>query len=178
MCCDTISNHLLSCLLVLLPLSALAAAAPAQGGPPPSGPSVYAAATLPDDPNRVTNLPSDSTGVLTVRVVGLESDEGTVRIELDSAQSYGRDASVRLAELPIQNRTARWTLDDVPYGTYAVALYHDQNDNDELDTNFLGRPQEAYGFSNDARGTMGPPDFEEAAFTLDGDSLSLTVTAE
>lgn len=113
-----------------------------------------------------------------VRVVGLESDEGTVRLELTTAQNYGRTGHVRHAERPIRDRTARWTLDDIPYGTYAVALYHDQNDNDELDTNMLGRPQEPYGFSNDARGTMGRPDFEEAAVTLDGDSLSLTITAE
>jgi len=42
----------------------------------------------------------------------------------------------------------------------------------------FGVPQEAFGFSNDARGSMGPPDFEEAAFTLDSDSLAMTVTVE
>jgi Uncharacterized protein conserved in bacteria len=178
MCRDTMCERLLSCLLILVSLSSLAADAPAQDGPGLSGPSVHATDALRDGPDRVTNPSSDSAGVLTVRVVGLESDKGTVRIELTTAKSYGGTGNVRLAERPIQNRTARWTLDDVPHGTYAVALYHDQNSNDELDTNVLGRPQEPYGFSNDARGTMGPPDFEEAAFTLSSDSLSLTITAK
>jgi uncharacterized protein (DUF2141 family) len=35
-----------------------------------------------------------------------------------------------------------------------------------LDTNFLGIPKEQFGFSNDARGTLGPPDFESASFEL------------
>jgi Uncharacterized protein conserved in bacteria len=162
-------NLLLSCLLVALPLCA------EQGLPSPphlGGPSADRHSHRGDRPA------ADSTGALFVRVVGLNSNDGTVRIEIDTAQSYGSTGNVRLGELPIQNRTVRWTLPDVPYGTYAVALYHDQNDNDELDTDFLGRPKEPYGFSNNARGTMGPPDFEEAAFTLSSDSLSLTISAK
>jgi len=42
----------------------------------------------------------------------------------------------------------------------------------------FGAPQEAFGFSNNVRGTLGPPDFEEAAFTLESDSLSMTITAK
>jgi uncharacterized protein (DUF2141 family) len=160
---------LLSCLLVALPLRAEQdTSTPAHRG----GPSA-------DRHTHRTDRPAaDSTGTLVIRVVGLSSNDGTVRIELDTAQSYGSTGNVRLGERPIQDRTAHWTLPDVPYGTYAVALYHDQNGNDELDTNFLGRPQEPYGFSKNARGTMGPPDFEEAAFTLSSDSLSLTISAK
>jgi uncharacterized protein (DUF2141 family) len=32
------------------------------------------------------------------------------------------------------------------------------------DKNFFGIPQEGYGFSNNARGSMGPPAFDKAAF--------------
>lgn len=160
---------LVSCLLVALPLCAEQAV---SSPPYPSAPSADRHGHRADRPA------TDSTGTLVVHVAGLTGNDGTVRIELDTAQSYGSAGNARLGELPIQNRTARWTLSDVPHGTYAVALYHDQNGNDELDTNFLGRPQEPYGFSNNARGTMGPPDFEEAAFTLSSDSLSLTISAK
>ena len=55
-------------------------------------------------------------------------------------------------------------LEELPHGTYAISLYHDKNNNDKLDTNFIGIPNEPYGFSNNARGTFGPPKFEKAKF--------------
>ena len=55
---------------------------------------------------------------------------------------------------------------DVRPGIYAVAVLHDENENDEMDFNFLGMPLEGYGFSNDAAAMFGPPSFEAAAFKL------------
>ena len=55
---------------------------------------------------------------------------------------------------------------DVTSGIYAIGLYIDANKNKKLDTNFLGIPKEQFGFSNDARGVLGPPDFESASFEL------------
>lgn len=62
----------------------------------------------------------------------------------------------------------RWTVtvSDLPPGKYAVAAYVDNNRNGRLDKNFLGMPTEIYGFSNNARGMFGPPDFSEAAFEI------------
>jgi uncharacterized protein (DUF2141 family) len=59
-------------------------------------------------------------------------------------------------------------IHDLHAGKYAIASYHDENGNGKLDTNALGIPEEGYGFSNDARGTFGPPKFSEAAFDFDG----------
>lgn len=118
-----------------------------------------------------------STGTLTVHVDGLSSNKGTVRIELTTEETYDTDGNVRADALPIHEKQAQWTVTDVPHGTYAVRLYHDEDDDGELDTNLVGVPQEAFGFSNNARGSMGPPDFRKAAFTLDTDSLSMTITA-
>lgn len=55
---------------------------------------------------------------------------------------------------------------DLPPGKYAVAVYVDDNRNGKQDKNFLGVPKEIYGFSNDARGMFGPPDFAAAAFDI------------
>lgn len=129
--------------------------------------------------NRATRQSrAGTTGILTVRVVGLETNDGSVQIALTDAEGARTDDDLYEAVLPITKNGACWTIEDVPYGTYAVQLYHDKNDNGKLDTNLFGVPQEPYGFSNNARGTMGPPDFEATAFTLDRDSLSLTITAE
>lgn len=52
-------------------------------------------------------------------------------------------------------------------GKYALAIFHDANNNDELDKAFSGIPTEKYGFSNNARGIFGPPDLVDQLFNLE-----------
>ena len=60
---------------------------------------------------------------------------------------------------------------DVPAGTYAIAVYHDLNEDGKMNTvPFVRLPLEPYGFSNDARGQFGAPSFRDAAFEVDGDT--------
>ena len=58
---------------------------------------------------------------------------------------------------------------DLPDGTYAIGIFVDANYNNEMDRNFFGVPKEQYGFSNDAKGSFGPPSFKDASFTVSGD---------
>jgi len=54
----------------------------------------------------------------------------------------------------------------IPSGTYAVAIFHDENGNDKLDTNMLGIPKEPVAFSNAKMKMFGPPKFQECAFKI------------
>ena len=56
-------------------------------------------------------------------------------------------------------------------GSYAVSYIHDENSNSELDTGTMGIPSEGYGFSNDARGYMGPPDLKDQLFELKANTV-------
>ena len=56
------------------------------------------------------------------------------------------------------------SLQDIPFGTYAISLFHDQNGNGKLDSNWIRIPKEPYGFSQNAAATFGPPKFQKAAF--------------
>ena len=76
------------------------------------------------------------------------------------------------------DRLARVTFEGVPFGTYALKVFHDENDNGKLDTNFVGMPKEAFGFSNDAMGRFGPPDFDAASFELGQPELLLEIRAQ
>lgn len=69
---------------------------------------------------------------------------------------------------PVRSGTATYSF-DLPDGVYAIGIFVDVNKNNEMDKNFLGIPQEQYGFSNNAKGTFGPPSFKEAAFTMSQD---------
>jgi uncharacterized protein (DUF2141 family) len=54
--------------------------------------------------------------------------------------------------------------DNLPSGTYAISLYHDENGNNKLDTGIFGIPQEKFGFSNNATSFAGPPSFKQCKF--------------
>lgn len=79
---------------------------------------------------------------------------------VDDARAIAR--SVRAADHALR-------FDGLPRGTYAVAVIHDENGNNRLDT-FAGVPREGYGFSNNAPVRFGPPKFAAARFDLGGDA--------
>ena len=105
---------------------------------------------------------------LTIEIHGLQSDLGSVAVALfDSAESFERRTDAIASQtLAPRDGYATWNVADLPAGTYAVAVYHDLDDNGELDRTTLGPPAEPYGFSNDARRTFGPPGFDSAAIEL------------
>ena len=67
----------------------------------------------------------------------------------------------------------KYTFKSLPKGNYAVAIYQDENNNDNCDKNFLGVPIEPYAFSNDFRPKLSVPSFKDCSFILD---KSKTVT--
>ena len=99
---------------------------------------------------------------------------------LESAAQYDAgDSSFRSNEtVPIHDSKASVTFEQIPYGTYAIKIFHDENSNGELDTNFVGFPKESFGFSNDAMGKFGPPTFEQAKFEIAQPKLELTIHAK
>lgn len=83
--------------------------------------------------------------------------------ESSASESTGADPSFR------------YTFENLPYGNYAVAIYHDDNGDERLNRGIFGIPAEGYGFSNDAPVSFGPPDFEDAVFVLDGTDLTIQI---
>ncbi|MCP9236920.1 DUF2141 domain-containing protein [Lewinella sp. JB7] len=55
----------------------------------------------------------------------------------------------------------------VPGKAYAIAVFHDLNDNGELDTNFLGLPAEPWALSRPLRSWFRRPRFAEMSFVYD-----------
>ena len=75
----------------------------------------------------------------------------------------------------IQKTQAQCDFADIPPGTYAITVIHDENMNGELDTNLMGIPTEGYGFSNTSIDEFGAPAFSAARFRYDGQNLNLTI---
>lgn len=117
---------------------------------------------------------SSSASTLTVRIVNARNANGVVRIALfQSAEGFPGDASKALrtqpAKIDPQTLTAQVVFSELPQGTYAVIIFHDENGNGKLDKNLVGIPKEGYGASNNPAKKMRPPTFDEAKFSLTSD---------
>ena len=91
---------------------------------------------------------------------------GTVSFLLfDSPNTFGdlRDP-VKTIVCPLDNRET-YRIENVPPGEYALMVYHDENNNEQIDKNFIGIPKEPLGFSNRYE-PKGPPSYSRAAFVL------------
>lgn len=71
---------------------------------------------------------------------------------------------------------ARCVFRSVKPAVYAVAVLHDENNNDKMDKSFFGSPKEGYGVSNDAKpGTFSGPKYRAATFRYDGKPKRITI---
>ncbi len=118
-------------------------------------------------------------GSVSIEVDGLRSDRGEVRGALYASRDGWAEEGRQIATCaaPVRGHTATCVLEDVPPGQYAFAFLHDEDDDGQLDRNFIGIPDEGFGFSNDARPGLGAPSFESARFTHDGPATDLVVHA-
>lgn len=111
---------------------------------------------------------------LTVSIKNIVSDKGMLRVGIFNSQTdflkkqlYGQIVKSKSGDVQV-------VFENIPEGVYAVSIIHDENENEELDSNFFGIPIEGFGFSNDAMGTFGPPSFEKASFKLT-ENTTLTI---
>ncbi len=115
-----------------------------------------------------------------VKILNIRNSTGTVACALfDAAEGFPEDylrMATNVMVIKIRKDQARCDFEDIPPGTYAMAVVHDENMNGKLDTNFLGIPREGYGFSNDASGPLGAPPFSAASFHYDGQNVELTMS--
>jgi uncharacterized protein (DUF2141 family) len=65
--------------------------------------------------------------------------------------------------LSIKQGACRFRFEGLAPGSYAVLVYHDENNNGKLDTNALGMPKEGVGTSNKHQGI---PSYKKCAFSL------------
>jgi len=117
--------------------------------------------------------------VLRVEIDGLRNARGQVVCALfSSARDFPKKAekAVAHATSSIVHGGATCEFQSIASGTYAVSVFHDENSNGKLDTNFMGIPREGVGASNNAKGRFGPPKFAAAAFQYSGGLMSLKIT--
>lgn len=112
---------------------------------------------------------------LTVNVEDVDNNNGQILIALYDKESDFLENTYKGIVSKIKNNACQVTFENIPKGIYAVSLFHDENSNNKLDSNFIGIPKEDYACSNNAKGFMGPPKWKDAKFKLESDTL-ITIT--
>lgn len=115
-----------------------------------------------------------SSADLKVRVEDASSTQGAIMIAVYDAQGFLK-RPVKVASALAAN-PVEVTIKDLPEGEYGIALFHDANGNTRLDRNAMGIPSEDHGFSNNARGHMGPPEFEQVKFAVPASGATTTIS--
>ena len=67
-------------------------------------------------------------------------------------------------EIFICKQTKHITINNLAFGSYAIIVVHDKNNNEKLDRNWVGFPAEPYALSGNPKFHFGPPRYEEVKF--------------
>ena len=121
---------------------------------------------------------SESIGKLIVDISGFPSSDGFVMVALNnSEESYkgGEAAAIAKTKTMVVDQKAQVVFTSLPYGWYGISLYHDENSNGEMDKNAMGIPKEAYGFSNNAKGFFGKPNYKKVMFQLNSAEMQIAI---
>lgn len=107
-------------------------------------------------------------GQITLKIVikNLDSNKGSVLLDFRDA----KDQQLKGITANISNNQSVITISGLQPGKYSFKYIHDENNNRELDTNWIGVPTEGLGFSNNAKVRFGPPAFEDTVFELNKDN--------
>ena len=121
-------------------------------------------------------------GIVKITITGIKNTDGNVEIGIYNSKEnfpvFGKEIQGARVK-PTKKGSLNYTFENLPDGTYAIAVWHDENRNQEMDKNLFGVPKESYGFSKNIFGTFGPPDFEDVSFKVEnGKLVKLTINLE
>lgn len=115
---------------------------------------------------------------LSVKIHGVKTSNGTINVAVYNKSDHFLkfDQVFKADSVKAEKGETRIYLENLPEGEYALAIFHDENGNEKLDTNWLGVPKEDIGFSKAKMKTFGPPHFKECAFKLlDHSEIEITL---
>ena len=106
---------------------------------------------------------------LSLTAEGLRNGNGylvmTVYVD-DSRRFLVKHGSIEVGRVKAEAGTTHGCIFLPAAGTYAIALYHDENANEKFDRSGLGLPKEGWGFTNNPRTFFGLPAFKSVRLNI------------
>lgn len=129
----------------------------------------------------ILGLCQDAQGVsnrLTINVQGLKNAQGKVCYSLFSSSAgfpTSSNQAIRAECIPADSNSSAIAFGNLSPGTYAVAVFHDVNNDGQLNKNSFGIPTEGFGFSQNPGIYTGPPRFSDAAIFIAGNTSAIKI---
>ena len=110
-----------------------------------------------------------SASSMLVQIGGVRSDKGVLVAVLygDKPEEFlKKGARMARERVPARPGLVAVCLEAPRPGTYAIAVYHDENDNGKFDRSWTGLPSEGFGVSNNPRPLLRAPTLSESAIQV------------
>ena len=106
---------------------------------------------------------------LSMKVSNFKTIKGVLRVCITDKKDDFLKSCIFSKTVVVKDATVSLKIENMEKGNYAVSVYHDENNNDILETTRLfGIPIEPYGFSNNPSMTFGPS-FKKSVFKMTSD---------
>ncbi len=104
---------------------------------------------------------------LDITVKGVRDDKGMIRAGIyNTPDTFPKEGkAMARTSAPAKAGSVALQFTDLPPGKYAVILYHDENNDGQMDKRFGMIPIEGYGLSNNIKAS-GKPAFDQCAFDI------------
>jgi uncharacterized protein (DUF2141 family) len=113
-----------------------------------------------------------------VSILGLKNQKGQVLVYLFASKTgfpTEFKSAFKSGKAIISGTDSQFNFSEIPPGNYAIAIVHDENGDNKLGTNFIGIPSEGIGVSNNPKGTLGPPKFDDAVFIHQNGTTKISI---
>ena len=112
-----------------------------------------------------------------VQITNIEKKKGKLYIgwynSKETFMKAKKTVFVKIVDVNNQDEV-KAAFEKIPPGKYAISVFLDENDNQDLDLNLVGIPQEKYGFSNGTP-TMRPATYKECEFEVNGKEQTIVI---
>jgi len=120
---------------------------------------------------------AQAAGRISAPISALRNDNGVVRCGLYAAPEAfpkpGQETAGVVAR--IDGGRATCVFSDLKPGRYAIAAFHAESNETQMEYGLFGKPKEGYGFSRNPSSSIGAPAFAAAAFDYAGGAQTVPI---
>ena len=109
---------------------------------------------------------------LSITITNVRKITGRIQIGIynENSDFLSTDGQFRVVYEEVKSDTVVSIIKDLPVGEYGIAIYHDENLDNECNKNFLGIPKEPYGFSTNFKPRFRKPNFNDIKISFPEES--------
>lgn len=113
-----------------------------------------------------------------VNITNIKQLKGNLRVAFyKKGSAFPKAGSITYAKEAKVTQIGEMSLSftDIPFGEYAIAVFHDKNQNQKIDKNLVGYPTEPFGFSKNFKPKFSEPEFSDCNVVISPTTNTFTI---